>query len=193
MMQWIAEKIVAALERQGVLRHASRDVYVYGFDIAIYTFVSTLGLFLIGWLGGRPWETIVLIALYYTNQSIGGGYHAPSHMCCFLTMVAGLAVFLLTFAFPYSAHVYLGIAMLSILLLWCFPLVLHPNKSYLAKKAPQFVKRSRQTLIGEAVLLGLVMLLGLPNNIAQTIAITLALSAVSRGIAVWQHGEYAFH
>ena len=37
MMQWIAEKIVAALDRQGVLRHSSKEVYVYGFDIASTT------------------------------------------------------------------------------------------------------------------------------------------------------------
>ena len=100
MMQWIAEKIVAALDRQGVLRHSSKEVYVYGFDIAIYTFVSTLGLFFIGWIGGKPWETILLIALYYTNQSAGGGFHASSHLNCFLSMAAGVVVFLLTFHFP---------------------------------------------------------------------------------------------
>lgn len=93
MMQWIAEKIVAALDRQGVLRHSSKEVYVYGFDIAIYTFVSTLGLFFIGWIGGKPWETILLIALYYTNQSAGGGFHASSHLNCFLSMAAGLSYF----------------------------------------------------------------------------------------------------
>ena len=120
MMQWIAEKIVAALDRQGVLRHSSKEVYVYGFDIAIYTFVSTLGLFFIGWIGGKPWETILLIALYYTNQSAGGGFHASSHLNCFLSMAAGVVVFLLTFHFPCLYPVYIGVAALSALLLWHF-------------------------------------------------------------------------
>lgn len=192
MMQWIAEKIVAALDRQGVLRHSSKEVYVYGFDIAIYTFVSTLGLFFIGWIGRKPWETILLIALYYTNQSAGGGFHASSHLNCFLSMAAGVVVFLLTFHFPCLYPVYIGVAALSALLLWHFPLVLHPNKKYLAKKAPQLVQHSRGILLADVLFFLITVLLRFPSSIFQTFAVALAFGAASRCVACYQHKDLVF-
>ena len=88
-MRQISEYIVKLFEKRGVICASAeeREVYIYGFDIAIYTFLSTLGLFFIGWMAGRPIETTLLIFLYYINQSFGGGFHASSHLMCFLTMV----------------------------------------------------------------------------------------------------------
>ena len=55
MMQRLAIWIVGILEKKGALRSGvSRETYIYGFDIAIYTFLSTFGLFLIGWIADRP-------------------------------------------------------------------------------------------------------------------------------------------
>ena len=106
MIHRISEKIVMMLDQRGALKHSSKDVYVYGFDIAIYTYLSTLALFLIGWIGGYPLETILMISLYYSNQSLGGGYHASTHMRCFLTMVIGMFVFLfLSFLICYTLSV----------------------------------------------------------------------------------------
>ena len=135
MMQRLAIWIVGMLEKKGALHSdISRETYIYGFDIAIYTFLSTFGLFLIGWIAGRPLETALLIFLYYTNQSSGGGFHASSHLMCFLTMVLGELLFLISFLLPYSPFTCSGISVISLLFMWMHPLVLHTNKSYLKKK-----------------------------------------------------------
>ena len=46
-MRQISEYIVKLFEKRGVICASAeeREVYIYGFDIAIYTFLSTLGLF----------------------------------------------------------------------------------------------------------------------------------------------------
>ena len=70
MMQRLAIWIVNILEKKGALRSGvSRETYIYGFDIAIYTFLSTFGLFLIGWIADRPIETALLIFLYDTGRT----------------------------------------------------------------------------------------------------------------------------
>ena len=115
MMQRLAIWIVSILEKKGALRSGvSRETYIYGFDIAIYTFLSTFGLFLIGWIADRPIETALLIFLYYTNQSSGGGFHASSHLMCFLTMVLGELLFLASFLLPYSPFTCSGISVISL-------------------------------------------------------------------------------
>lgn len=173
-MRQISEYIVKLFEKRGVICASAeeREVYIYGFDIAIYTFLSTLGLFFIGWMAGRPIETTLLIFLYYINQSFGGGFHASSHFMCFLTMVLGELLFLVSFLLPYSLLACIGISVISLLFMWMHPLVLHPNKSYLKKKAPQLIKRSRQILLCETALLIVFILLNIPN-IIRTFSLSL--------------------
>ncbi len=187
-MRQISEYIVRLFEKRGVICASAeeREVYIYGFDIAIYTFLSTLGLFFIGWMAGRPIETTLLIFLYYINQSFGGGFHASSHLMCFLTMVLGELLFLASFLLPYSLLTCIGISVISLLFMWMHPLVLHPNKSYLKKKAPQLIKHSRQILLVEIALLIGFILLNVPV-IMQTISLTLLLSAISRSVPIFNH------
>lgn len=187
MMQRLAIWIVSILEKKGALRSGvSRETYIYGFDIAIYTFLSTFGLFLIGWIADRPIETALLIFLYYTNQSSGGGFHASSHLMCFLTMVLGELLFLASFLLPYSPFTCSGISVISLFFMWIHPLVLHPNKSYLKKKAPQLIKRSRQILLLETTLLVAFILLNIPD-IIQTGSLALLLSTISRDVPILKH------
>lgn len=187
-MRQISEYIVKLFEKRGVICASAeeREVYIYGFDIAIYTFLSTLGLFFIGWMAGRPIETTLLIFVYYINQSFGGGFHASSHLMCFLTMVLGELLFLISFLLPYSLLACIGISVISLLFMWLHPLVLHPNKSYLKKKAPQLIKHSRQILLVEIALLIGFILLNVPV-IMQTISLTLLLSAISRSVPIFNH------
>lgn len=187
-MRQISEYIVKLFEKRGVICASAeeREVYIYGFDIAIYTFLSTLGLFFIGWMAGRPIETTLLIFVYYINQSFGGGFHASSHLMCFLTMVLGELLFLISFLLPYSLLACIGISVISLLFMWMHPLVLHPNKSYLKKKAPQLIKHSRQILLVEIALLIGFILLNVPV-IMQTISLTLLLSAISRSVPIFNH------
>lgn len=76
--------------RKGIVPEAEREVCEYGFAITIYTITSTLGFLLLGLLLGQFLGGAVLIAIFYTCQSSGGGYHASTHLRCFLTMCAGL-------------------------------------------------------------------------------------------------------
>ena len=187
-MRQISEYIVKLFEKRGVICASAeeREVYIYGFDIAIYTFLSTLGLFFIGWMAGRPIETTLLIFVYYINQSFGGGFHASSHLMCFLTMVLGELLFLISFLLPYSLLACIGISVISLLFMWLHPLVLHPNKRYLKKKAPQLIMRSHQILLIETVLLVTFILLNIPD-IIQTGSLALLLSAISRSVPIFKH------
>lgn len=189
MIRRISERIVAFLDQRGALKHSSKEVYIYGFDIAIYTYLSTIGLFLVGWAGGYPLESILLIALYYANQSLGGGYHASTHMRCFLTMLLGMLVFLIYMSLPYSYALQVLISVFTLLVLWKFPLILHPNKKHLYKKAAKFIKRSRLFILIQLSVFFFFVFLRCPQNIIQTLSISFTLSAFSRIIAQIQYGH----
>ena len=168
-MNQIAEAVISLLEKRGVIREESRAVYVYGLSQMIYTCLSTLGL--------------LLIALFYTNQTYGGGYHANSHTRCFLTMTAGLLVFLVSFSLPYSLPGCVALAGAGLALLYLRPLTLHPNKLYLAKKSRQFIRRSRKAVLLQALFFVLALLTGYAPLI-RTLAMALFLCACSRMTAI---------
>lgn len=184
-MRELAEMIVRALEKRNIISVADHDVYIYGFDAALYTFFSTVGLLLIGCLLGRGIETLIIVALFYINQTLGGGFHATTHCNCFITMAVGLLVCLATFLLPFSHWAYCVLGVVGLALMMKYPLVLHKNKEYLLSKQARLCKRSRVTLLVEGILLIAVGIWG-SHAFIQAYCIALAACAVSWLVAVFQ-------
>lgn len=74
--------------RKGIVPEAEREVYEYGFDITIYTITSTLELLLLGLLLGQFLQRGPDRPLLHLSV-LRRGYHASTHLRCFLTMCAG--------------------------------------------------------------------------------------------------------
>lgn len=60
MIQAMAKHIIAVLEKKNAIRPQERDIYLYGCDITLYTVLSTLGLIVLGILGGAIWGSMHL-------------------------------------------------------------------------------------------------------------------------------------
>lgn len=183
MIMVMASAVVSFLEKRNVINSKSREVYVYGCDIALYTFLSTTGLLVIGALFGRLWETAILISVFYLNQSLGGGFHASTHMRCFMTMAIGLLVFIVSFAIPFNMRTVACLGFGASILLYCFPLILHRNKQHLINSADALMRRSRVAIAVQATIL-LGVLLTPYTTCAQSLAFSILISALSRSVAV---------
>jgi len=167
-MRKLAEMIVRVLEKRTIIPAADHDVYVYGFDAALYTFLSTVGLMLIGCVPGQGIETLIIIALFYVNQTLGGGFHASTHLNCFITMALGLLGCLATFLLPFNQWVYCILGTVGLMFMIKYPLVLHKNKEYLQAKHDILCKRSRGALLVQGICLMAIALWGkkrIPSSI----------------------------
>ena len=184
-MHHLAERIVQCFEMRGIIKPSQdeREIYIYGFELAIYTLVSTLGLLIIGLLFGYPIETCLIVTLFYVNQTLGGGFHASSHLSCFLSMCTGLVATLILLQFSLPNPLFAGIGIGSLLALYFHPLVLHKNKQFLQFKSPYFIRRSRIAILIQLILFVLLFCFSL-FQYARVYALTLALCALSRLIAV---------
>lgn len=140
----------------------------------------------------RPIESTILIALYYALQSTGGGFHASTHLRCFISMAVGMILFLFSLRFYHFLPLYLGLALIASILLWRYPLILHPNKRHLAQRAQKCVIRSRCITLSCIVLLLISILFKFSNSITQTFAFALICGAVSRATARVQHKSLVF-
>lgn len=77
-----------------------RLLCIYGCEVWLYTVLSTLGLLMIGLLTNSVLETIIIITIFYLCQTNGGGFHATTHLRCFLTMTLGLLIGLMFVRLP---------------------------------------------------------------------------------------------
>ena len=182
MIQTLARGIIAALEKRNAIRPQDRDVYIYGCDILLYTVFSTAGLFAIGFAFSRFWETVVCVCVFYLNQSVGGGYHATTHLRCFLTMAAGLTIFILSFLLPIPHAVDMLLGVLSLAVLYCIPLVLHENKTHLEKSRTQLTKRSHYIAMLQ-LLIFIHVSVYFRNWVFHSLSMALVLCAFSRCVA----------
>lgn len=179
MIERLAKSIVEVLNTRGAIDEDKLDVYVYGADLAIYTLISTVGVLLAGTLLQRFWETVLILSIYYTNQTIGGGFHATTHLRCFLTMLIGLIPSLLTYWLPIVPWIEYSIVILSFFILMVIPLVLHSNKRHLESNRAAFIKRSRTIVVLQSLVV--MALMGFNINVyTHACCLGLVVSAISR-------------
>ena len=127
---------------RGLIQEEEREIYEYGFDVTIYTIWSTAVLFLIGLVFRQFLASLIIVLGFYTFQSTGGGYHANTHLKCLLTMIVGLLVGLFFVFFKEYHFILWALLWIGVLMLLLFPLVLHPNKSYLEAERKPLSSRS---------------------------------------------------
>ena len=146
--------LIKLLTKDLELTREQRDVISYGLEAFLYTVISTAVLILYGVIWGQVKTTIILIGVFYTNQTIGGGFHAKSHVKCILTMLFGLS-FALAILRINGTHplFYRSIGFIGCILLLFFPLVLHKNKRYLEPRRYYLKNRSIIVTVIEAIML----------------------------------------
>ena len=183
-MHHIAALFTDYFIKNKIISQEEREIYEYGFAITIHTILSTIGLLAIGALLHRFWYAVIIISIFSAFQTNGGGYHANTHLKCFLTMVIILLIALGISYLPLSPYIAETASIISVILLFVFPLTLHLNKAYLASQAPQLRRKSRLvTLLITGISAVLVYVVHLP---IVPFALAFTMSAISRLYATWE-------
>lgn len=176
--RWLTNKVIINEHDE-----QQRAVYEYGCELWLYTVISTLGLFFVGIFFGFGIEALTIIVVFYLCQSNGGGYHASTHMRCFLTMLAGLLLGLLFLNLSLPASFFLVLLLCSTITQIVFPLHLNPNKRYMLSQKDKLVKRSRFITTSITISFFIFGFLG-QIEIANSICCAMFLSTISRMFAI---------
>lgn len=174
----IIQRITDRLIQKKYIPEDDREVYEYGFDIVFYTVWSTLLLLVAGLVLKQFLPTIIIVLCFYTFQSYGGGYHANSHLKCFLTMICGLLAGLSFVHLKDLKLLLLIIASLSALVMICIPLTLHPNKSFLESKRKTLSIRS--IIVTVLAMILVIALYFLWDTLLFAFSVAFLLAAISR-------------
>lgn len=126
MISSIIEKTVNKWSFSGIIKHNDRDIYVYGLDLLFFTILNHLAILSTAIIFGKLPETLIILIVVIPLQSFGGGYHAKSHLRCFLIMYIGWwgVMFLLPLVTPMIASI---TTCISVVIIFTLAPVPHEN------------------------------------------------------------------
>jgi accessory gene regulator B len=170
---WITEKIIP---------NADRDIYEYGLELVMFSVVNIFALIITVLFTNRLIETIFLIVTVIPLQCFGGGYHATTHLRCFLIMYIGwwCVIALLPYIQPFSATVVVGI---SLFIIYILAPVSHKNVNLSTRQREKMKKAVRFYASGIAVLSVLIIWLSKDNYLGIVLTAGIGVVALSMLVA----------
>lgn len=79
----------------GIIEAKDTEVYEYGLELLLSEVLETLAVLAVSFFLGKFFVTLLFLASFSVLRMYAGGYHASSHLKCFLTLLFVYSVFLL--------------------------------------------------------------------------------------------------
>jgi len=110
----------------GIIEKSDEDVYLYGLDLLLFSIVNLIAILITATIFGKIPESLLLMIAIIPLQAYGGGYHAKTHLRCFLIMYVGwwVVIFALAFVTPIIATV---LSIMAVVLTFILAPVSHVN------------------------------------------------------------------
>lgn len=126
MLNKMAVKITDKLVLKKIVSSDMADIYIYGFELLISFFFSTIGVVIIGIILGRLLQTLMFLT---TFRSFIGGYHANTYAVCSIITFSlfGVVLFLAEFVFV-PLYLYFILGLIGTVIFLLLVPVEHPNK-----------------------------------------------------------------
>ena len=166
---------------RGIIEKSDEDIYEYGLGLLLCTILNIAIILSSAALVGKLPESLSLLAVILPLQSFGGGYHAKTHLRCFLIMYAGwwAVIFILPFITVATATIMTCAAVFVVYMLAPVP---HENVKMSAKQIQKMRKLARlSVVIGAAV--SVILLLYVSEHIGKALSTGLGVVALSMIVA----------
>ncbi len=131
MIARLSKRISSFFVAKNFVKQQDEEVYNYGFELLLASAVNFLALILISIFSHTILETALFILGFVPLRQVAGGYHAKTHLRCFLILLSNYIVFLaVTYFIPISLIALTTIASiaLSAVLVFIFAPVEDKNK-----------------------------------------------------------------
>lgn len=88
----VAEKLADSLEKNEIIKHDDRELYVYGLDQGFSIILNIITTLLIGLIFNTFFLLVVFMAAYIPLRSFAGGYHAKTPLRCYIFSIVLLVL-----------------------------------------------------------------------------------------------------
>lgn len=173
MFYKLSERITDEFEKQRVIVSEDKEIYRYGVQQGLNLAFNLLTTLVIGAVCGMFWESILFMAAYMPLRSFAGGYHAKTHLRCYLYSIVMITVVLLIIRFlPVGRIIYSCLMLVGGIVIFLLAPVEDKNKPLDDEEQRVYCIRTRVILVLEgSVLLVSILLQFKPFYSAISLAI----------------------
>lgn len=82
LLNTLSEKFEESLVSSDIVPAESADIYVYGFEVFLSSFIGSALTAVIGLILGRTVETLIILLIFIGLRSFTGGFHADRYWLC---------------------------------------------------------------------------------------------------------------
>lgn len=143
-MEQLANRIAVFFMQKKLITAEETPIYSYCFEAVLSMVVSWGSILAIALLSNTLWVTACYIGSFCLLRSVVGGYHASTHLRCYLLSVGAYLLFLLAqFYLPtqYVSVICYLLAVFSVAVLLKLAPLEHPNNPFTPQSYQQFHKR----------------------------------------------------
>jgi len=183
-MTILIKKITRRWSAVGTIDKSDEDVYEYGLELLIYTIINIAVILGSSILVGKLLDSLFLLVVILPLQSFGGGYHAKTHLRCFLIMYIGwwAVIFILPLITPISSII---IACTAVFIVFWIAPVAHENVRISVKQKNKMRLLVRITAVLSAIITAC-FVLSMSECIGIAMSTGLGIASLSMLIA---HGK----
>ena len=191
MIEKISKQITNHLIQKNVIKSETAEVYRYGIELVISTFIGIVLILLCGFIFDMFWLTILYYVIFFTIRQFAGGYHANTYMGCKVVLVISTIVILaitksLAFLKSYSLIMHILLLIFAISTLIQLSPIDSENKHMDTKQE----KRCKLIVSVLSILFAIISLpvYYLKVECACVIALTLVLIAIMQIVEISRRG-----
>jgi accessory gene regulator B len=178
-MTGLLKRITDSWEKSGIIEKTDEDIYEYGLDLIVSTIFNITAVLVTAVFIDKLLVSALLLAAVIPLQSYGGGYHAVTHLRCFLIMYIGwwCVVFILPLINAIAAVI---IAVMAVPIVYAVAPVPHVNVKMSSEHRLKLRKVVR-VIVAVIALLSLILIGLVPDGFGMGIALStgLGISALS--------------
>lgn len=131
-----------------------KEIVRYGLEVILSQAVSTLAIILIGLFSHNLLETVIFMLCFCSIRVVAGGYHANTHLFCFLSTVLSFLLFIVIntyIAKEYNAVLMLIAGIFYFIILGLAP-IFNDKRKFSAEERHNARKKTREFLILELII-----------------------------------------
>lgn len=95
MIDFLSIRIADFLCRKGVIKEEDKELYIYGYQLLISSFIGIVLTLILGIVFRKPLETILYLVIFISTRQRCGGYHANHFLTCIISFLSAYLMVML--------------------------------------------------------------------------------------------------
>lgn len=174
-------KFVDYLIINNITSEDMREMHLYNFEVMIGKILNYGTLLLLSWINNNILQTLAFMSVFFSLRSRNGGFHAKQFLHCYLgtIIIYFLTSNIMVPIMKTYKYVYLCVVIVSVIIVFLFAPVNHPNLQLNDEEVRICKKSARRLIVGISI--GAIILIKL-NMISECVYYMIAGMGINTGL-----------